>query len=154
MTASEFTDILLPRLVQLYTDGQMPLHALVDIDLWQRIFPEQRPTASGHFHWYEIGLTCNQLKDQTLLLSFILPQPLSFDEPKFAAIRIAPQSSEPLHAVLYTLRKPASIFDNWSIRSLSFTAPTASLQQSSSTEMIGTDSLRNFVLSVQQIPFR
>ncbi len=153
MTAHDFTDILLPHLIQLYTDGQLPLHALVDIDLWQQIFPERRPLASGHFHWYEVSLTCNPLQDQTLLLSFILPQPLVYGDPKFASIRIDPQSSDSRRSALYTLHKPASIFDNWSIRCLHFTADTEQTQQPSVIQMIGTDSLRNFVLAVQQIPF-
>ena len=153
MTITEFTDTFLPHLTSLYVEGSLPLHGLVDVDLWRQVFPEQGAAGSKQFHWYEVGLTCNPLQDQTLLLTYTLPQPIVKGHPKFVAIRIDPQARDARRAVIYTLRKPASIYDQWDIYYLPFPNQNSRQEQKFRIKIEGTDSLRNFVFSVQQISF-
>lgn len=153
MTISEYTDTFLPQIASLYVEGAMPLHALVDLDLWRQVFPDSAPTSAQQFHWYEVSLTCNPLQDGTLLLSYTLPEPLAKGEAKYAAIRINPCARDARRAVVYTLRKPASIYDEWDIHYLPLPNQQGKLDVKFRCKIEGTDSLRNFVFAVQQIPF-
>lgn len=159
MTTIEFTDIFLPHLVRLYVNEEFPLHALVDTDLWRRVFPETaqvgepQQAADPQFHWYEVRIACHPLQDQTLLLTYTLPEPAQKGEPKFVAIRLNTQTRDARRAVLYTLRKPASIFDQWDIHYLPLPNQQNRTEQKFRCKIEGTDSLRNFVLSVQHIDF-
>lgn len=153
MNTTGFTNDFLPHLTHSYVEGQLPLHALVDIDLWQHVFPDRSDATREQFHWYQVGLTCNPLKDQSLLLTFTLPEPINPSEARFIAIRLMPQEKTERRAVIYTLRKPKSIFDQWNIHYLPIPNKQDSMEQKFRCKIDGTDSLRNFVLTVQQIPF-
>lgn len=158
-----FVDHFLPQIVSGYADGQLPFHSLVDFDLWRRIFPEGN--AEKQFHWYQVSLTCNPLQDGSLLLTFILPEPTASNEPKFAAIRLKPAANDKRRCIYYTLRKPASVFDQWDIYQLPFDSSDATPDEPGHScrdrlpepafcrKIQDTDSLRNFVFSVQQEPF-
>ena len=156
MTIREFTDIFLPNLASQYAEGDMPLHALVDMELWRRLFPDQgqgddysQELAADQFHWYQVSLTCHQLKDGTLLLTYTLPQPLLKGEPKFVGIRLKMGRDQERRAVLYSLRKPASIYDAWDIQYVPFPNRQHRIEQKFHCKIEGTDSLRNFVFTVQ-----
>lgn len=153
MDISQFSNIFLPHLVALYVDGQLPLHGLVDLDTWKRVFIEKPTGTINQIHWYEISLTCNPLKDHSLLFTFILPEPRQKGQTKFAAIRLMPEAKGEIRATYYTLCKPANILDDWDIfyLPLSISQPKRELKFCRKIE--GTDSLRNFVLTVQQTPF-
>lgn len=153
MTVTEFTDIFLPHLIRLWVNGELPLHGLVDIDTWRQVFPDRGSNPASQFHWYEIGLTSNMLNDQTMLFTFTLPQPLIKGAPKFAAIRLDPQARDARRATLYTLRKPASIYDQWDIHYVPFPNEQNKTEAKFRIKVNGTESLRNFILTAQQLPF-
>ena len=153
MEVLDFTNIFLPNIISLYVDGQLPLHSLVDIDTWSRVFPEQPDGPATQIHWKQVALTCNKLRDSTLLFTLILPQPLQKGEPKFLAIRLNPASDQPRRAVLYELCRPASIYDNWDILYLPLPEGADKKALKFKCKVDGTDSLRNFVYTVQQLPF-
>lgn len=153
MNIQEFSDIFLPHLVILYVDGQLPLHGLVDIDTWRRVFPETEDGPADQIHWYQITITCNHLQDGSLLFSFILPQPQQRGQAKFAAIRLKPQAAGETCATYYTLCKPVSIDDDWDIFYLALPVGRQKKELKFCRKVEGTDSLRNFVLTVQQTPF-
>lgn len=163
MDILSFTDDFLPRLVARYVDGKLPLHAMLDIDLWRQLFPDDGQ--AEQFHWYQISITSNPLQDGTLLLTFILPEPTTARAPKFAAIRIPADHVTSRSAILYILRKPASIFDQWDIYQTAFTpiqedeaeqgtkAEARRYEARFCCKIQDTDSLRNFVFTVQQNPY-
>jgi len=153
MTIREFTHIFLPHLVSLYVDGELPLHGLVDIDTWRRVFPERNDGPADQILWYQISLTCNHLQDGSLLFSFILPQPQVKGQAKFAAIRLKPQAPGEACATYYTLCMPVSIDDDWDIFYLALPVGRQKKELKFYRKIEGTDSLRNFVLTVQQMPF-
>ena len=157
MTIKEFTDVFLPNLALQYAEGDMPLHALVDMELWKRLFPDQsqphRPDTAiddDQFHWYQIQLACHRLQDETMLLTYTLPQPLLKGEPKFVGIRFMTGQDEGRRVVLYTLRKPNSIYDAWDINYVPLPNRQHRTEQKFHCKIEGTDSLRNFIFTVQQ----
>jgi len=153
MEILDFTNIFLPNIVSLYVDEQLPLHSLVDIDTWRRVFPEDPNGSPSQIHWYQISLTCNQLQDRTILFSFILPEPTRKGDPKFVAIRLKPEAGGTYRAVYYQLCKPGSIYDQWDIYYLPLPEGKQKKEMKFKCKIQGTDSLRNFVYSVQQLPF-
>jgi len=152
MTISEFTDTFLPHLVLGYVRHELPLHALFDFDTWKKVFPDQQ-RAGKQFPWYQIKFTCNRLQDGTILLSFILPTPTQVGHPQFAAIRLNLTDDKDLRAIYYVLRKPSRYDESWLIFHLPITADTKRLTLDFKREIDGTNSLRNLVLTVQQIPY-
>lgn len=153
MDIVEFTDIFLPNILSLYVDGEMPLHALVDIDTWKRVFPFGPSHPENEIQWYQVQISCNLLKDHTLLFTFTLPEPTSPNETKFAAFRLNPQDKDITHAVYYVLRKPQCVDDDWNIFYLPFPEGRNKRALKFCRKIDGTDSLRNFILTVQQIDF-
>lgn len=151
MNIIEFTHIFLPHLLKDYIDGESDFHALVDTDLWKRVFPENPDsTDEARFFWYQIRLNGFQLKDGTLLLTYTLPTPLVKGQPKFAAIRL---DRENRSAHYYLLNKPQSIDDQWDILWMPFPKAGDKMKLEFNRKIEGTDSLRNFILTVQQINF-
>ena len=151
MNISDFTHIFLPNLVKEYCDGELPLHGLIDVELWKQIFPDTaNPRELGHFFWYQIRLNSFGLQDQTLLLTFTLPTPLSKGQPKFAGIRLDRNTRE---AHYYLLTKPQSVEDQWDIFWLPLPKGSQKMKLEFCRKIDGTDSLRNFVLTAQHIAF-
>lgn len=153
MQFEDFTNIFLPHLIQEYVDGNLPLHALVDLDTWKKVFPEDYSPEKTQFHWYQVSFTCNQLKDGSILLTYILPLPELARQPHFAAIRLNLNNRSDNHVVYYVLRKPQNVDDQWDIHYLPFPENKGKLELKFRRKIEGTNSVRNFVYSVQQIPF-
>lgn len=149
MNIEEFTNYFLPQLIKEYTLGNIPFHGLVDIDTWKKVFPDTYGT--DQFHWYEISFTCNRLQDDSLLLTYKFPQPTLANQPKFAAIHLNPENAPNDEIDYYVLRKPTSIYDAWSIYGVSISDSAEEPELSYIRKIEGTDSLRNFVFTVQQI---
>lgn len=193
MNVIEFSDTLLPHLLLSYTRGEIPFHALVDLDLWRQLFPDDAArlddaeALAPQFDWHEVRIAGHSLPDGTLLLTYTLPQPKAPGDPKYAAIRIdrrqqptfhpdaptaddtatseadmadvAPAANDepeqpPVPAVIYTLRQPASPHDQWDVHYLPLPMGEAYLEQRFRCKIEGHDTLRNFILCVQQISFR
>lgn len=152
MNIIDFTHIFLPQLAADYVEGRIPLHGLVDIDTWRQVFPDSVTPRSDQFHWYQIQLTCNKLQDGTLLFSFVLPHPNKSGEPKFAAFRFSLESHR-REVAYYLLQRPAKVDDAWDIHHVHLSADSSSIETQFLTKISGTDSLRNFVYSVQQTAF-
>jgi len=153
MDIHQFSKIFLPQLVLEYVKGTLPFHALVDIDTWKKVFPNKVRRHPYQIQWSQLVLTCNPLKDRTILLSFILPQPLKYGDVKFAAIRLNPEEHTLRRAVYYVLTKPQSYDDNWDISYLPLPQGEDKMELKFIQKITGTDSLRNFVYDVQQIDF-
>jgi len=153
MDLNDFSKIFLPNLVSEYVKGTLPLHALVDLDTWKKVFPDKGYKQSKQFPWYQVEFTCNALKDRTILLSFILPQPKKYGEAKYAAIRLNPEEHAQRRAVYYILTKPQNYDDQWDIHYLPLPLGADKMELKFKQKITGTDSLRNFVYDVQQIPF-
>jgi len=153
MNISEFTNIFLPHLTSLYVDGLLPLHGLIDIDTWRRVFPDKDVRACNNIKWYQVKITCNPLQDGSMLFTFILPQPSQKGQAKYAAIRLKQQGPGETCATYYTLCKPASIDDDWDLFYLALPVGRQKKEMKFCRKIEGTDSLRNFVLTVQQTPF-
>lgn len=154
MELLHFTDIFIPRLVSLYVDGELPIHALVDFDTWKKVYPEGLSSGDiNTFHWYQFSLTCNQLKDGTLLFTFILPTAMRHGDPQFAAIRLDPQDKIERKAVYYVMRRPSNIDDQWDIFWIPFPKANDKMELKFCKKVEDTNSLRNFVYAVQQTEF-
>lgn len=151
MKISDFTNIFLPLLAKEYATSHMELHSLVDLELWKQIFPDSINSQEGDFRWYQIRLNCFEMKDHTLLLTYTLPTPITRGEPKFAGIRLNRQTRE-VH--YYVLTKPQSVDDPWDILWAPFPKASEKMKLEFKCKIDGTDSLRNFVLSVQQQEFK
>lgn len=152
MNITEFTQTFLPHLLRDYVSRQAELHSLVDVELWKMVFPD-RPDLTrldGSFLWYQIRLNGFELKDHTLLLTYTLPTPLAKGQPKFAAIRID-RSLRQAH--YYLLLKPQRIDDQWDIFWIPFPKAAEKMKLEFLCKIDGTDSLRNFVLTVQHQGF-
>lgn len=151
MTIRDFTHTFLPQLVLEYSQGTLDLHALVDVDLWKRIFPDQTDNSSDErFFWYQVRLNSFELKDSTLLLTYTLPTPMFKDQAKFCGIRVNRQTRQ---AHYYLLTKPQSIEDQWDILWMPFPKASEKKKLEFLCKIDGTDSLRNFVLTVQHQDF-
>jgi hypothetical protein len=153
MDLNDFSKIFLPNLVSEYVKGNLPLHALVDLDTWKKVFPDKGFKQTKQFPWYQVEFTCNPLKDRTILFSFSLPQPKKYGEAKYAIIRLKPEEHAQRRAVYYILTKPQNYDDHWDIHYLPLPLGADKMELKFKQKITGTDSLRNFVLDVQQIPF-
>lgn len=153
MTTIEFTQTFLPHLVELYVDGKLPLHGLVDIELWKRIYPEQLDSNLQKLHWDQIGFTCHKENNGILLITFMLPKPTCPGEALYLSIRLRPQARDTRRAVIYTLRQPANRQDAWDIYYLPLPNKQGKLEQKYRVKLEGEVSLRNYVKAVQQIAF-
>lgn len=147
MTLHEFIYTFLPQLVNLFQQGQLPFHSLVDFELWQRIYPNYRQLERQEFSWNAISLNAFQLPDQTILLVYTLPEPMKFKETKFIGIRIDRKVQK---AVYYLLQRPQFYDDQWDI----FTLPNLNENKQYIQKIIGTWSLRDFVHTIETLPFK
>lgn len=153
MQFEDFTNIFLPHLIQEYVDGKLPLHALVDLDTWKKVFPVDFSLERTQFHWYQVSFTCNRLQDGTILLTYILPQPEQPKHPYFAAIRLNLNIRSDKHVVYYVLRKPQNVDDQWDIYYIPFPENKGKLELKFRRKIEDASSLRNFIYSVQQLSF-
>lgn len=138
MTYDEFTTIFLPQLADHYQKGSLPFHALVDVDLWKRVFPDLN-AAPNQVQWYNVKLEAFDLNDRegTLLLTYSLPIRFNKKEAKFIAMRIDNMS----HTLsYYILRRPSSVNDYWDIFQYNF----ATGKEVYVNKLDSTDSLREF----------
>ena len=153
MTKNEFTKVFLPHIIAEYIKGTLPFHALVDLDTWKKVFPDDELTQKNQIQWHEVVLTCNPLVDGTLLLSFILPRPRNYEEIEYAAIRLNPAEHAVRRAVYYVLSKPPRVDDPWDILYLPLSQESESFELKFKKKIRGSDNLCNFVHDVQQIDF-
>lgn len=153
MTIAEFTDTLLPLLIDGYVKEELPLHALVDIDTWKNVFPENPTFGTNQFHWYQISFTCNKLKDGTVLLTYKLPEPLEYKQPKFAGIRLNLNDRSNKRVVFYVLRKPAKVDEHWDLYYMPFPLGNGKMKFKFDSKIDDADTVRNFVYSVQKTSF-
>lgn len=148
MTYREFTDEFLPTLAALYRmqEANFDLHSLVDLDLWQRVFP-CKPGVVDQIQWYAIKRDAFVLDDATgsLLITFSLPEPQHANDAKFAAMRINRGTHELQY---YTLRRPTYIDDPWDINQYSFEKKKEVFAQ----KLQATDSLREFKSAISRLP--
>lgn len=151
MNIEEFIYIFLPNLIKQYNERSLDFHALVDVDLWKLIFPDELSSSeNGRLFWYQIRLNCFELKDKTLLLTYTLPTPLQKGQPKFAGIRLN-RDTRQVH--YYILNKPQRFDDPWDILWMPFPKAADIMKLEFNCKIDGTDSLRNFVLTVQRIEY-
>ena len=153
MDITQFSKIFLPRLVLEYVKNRMPFHALVDFDLWMKVFPEPVHKRSTQIRWSQVQFTCHPLPDRTLLFIFILPQPKKYGEVKFAAIRLNPEEHVERRAVYYVLTKPQSADDPWDISYLPLPLGEDKMELKFKQKASGADDMCNFTSDVQQIDF-
>lgn len=148
MTYREFTDEFLPTLATLYRkqEANFGLHSLVDLDLWQRVFP-CKPGVADQIQWYAIRRNAFVLDDSvgSLLITFSLPEPQHTDDAKFVAMRIE-RGTHTLQ--YYTLRRPRYIDDPWDINQYSFEKQKEIFRQ----KLQATDSLREFKCAISRLP--
>ena len=153
MDAYQFTNIFLPHLVFEYVRNTMPFHALVDLDLWKKVFPYKGHKRSPQINLSLVQFCCQALQDGTLLIVFILPQPKKSGEAKFAAIRLKPEEHTIRRVVYYTLSKPQSEDDPWDICYLPLPLGADKMEVKFQQKASGGDDMCNFIRDVQQIDF-
>ncbi len=147
MTTIEFSTEFLPTLASSYLSGELGLHALVDFELWSKIFPND-PEHSGNCKWSNISFNAFQLNDdrQSLLLIYNIPQYNKPKEDKFVGIRIDNNNRQLLY---YTLRRPKYNDEPWDICNYDFKSKKEIFLE----KINGTDSLREFKQAIEKMPF-
>lgn len=153
MDTNQFTNIFLPRLVFEYVRGTMPLHALVDLDLWRKVFPYKGNKRNPQLNLNLVEFCCQALPNRTLLFTFVLPQPKKPEDAKFATIRLKPEEHAIRRAVYYTLSMPQSDEDPWDIYYLPLPLGADKMELKFKQKASGGDDLCNFIRDVQQIDF-
>lgn len=138
MNYKEFTQTFLPSLAKEYREGNLPFHALIDFDLWRRVFPDQA-AAPGQVQWYAVKLNAFCLNDEerTLLLTFSIPLLNRRDEVKFVGMRINNKQNT---LTYYLLRRPRYNDELWDLFQYDFENNQEIFIQKNN----GTDSLREF----------
>lgn len=146
MNYKEFSQIFLPQLASEYREGTLPFHALVDIDLWRRIFPDFN-SEPGQVQWYNVKLNAFSLSDDenTLLLTFSLPERRDKEEAKFIGLRINNMAKT---LTFYLLRRPSVVDEAWNLFQYNFTERKEIFVQ----KMESTDSLREFKNCIERLP--
>lgn len=151
MTLHDFTYKFLPQLAHFYQAGELPLLALFDRELWQRLFPTAvgRDLRDGEFLWERIHFTASALADGTLLLVYeISTNPQKTGENKYLALRI--RRGKRRKVVVYTLTRPLYYDDPWDI----FYLTTPEGKSRFLRKMPGTDwRLPSFCQAIDAIPF-
>lgn len=146
MNYTEFSDTFLPQLASDYLEGRLPFHALVDMDLWKRIFPDMN-AAPGQVQWYNIKLTNFSLNDveNTLLITYSLPERRDKNEAKFIGMRIN-NMQQTLN--FYLLRRPSNYDDLWNLFQYDF----KNKQEIFIKKIEATDSLFEFKNCIERLP--
>ncbi|MBE6330980.1 MAG: hypothetical protein K6E73_11715 [Bacteroidales bacterium] len=148
MTYSDFTNIFLPKLACAYRDGQIKFHALVDFDLWKKIFPDE---SHGNFdvQWSAISFNAYVLNDEekSLLIVFSIPLFKIKREAKFVAFRL---DNKRKRIVCYYLRRPQYHDDYWKI----YLYDMKMRKEYFITDLSDTDSMRVFIKDITDLPFR
>ena len=85
MTVQDFAFRLLPLLVTEYVNRQIEFHGLVDVDTWQKVFPQKE---TDFFGMNKIQFKAIPIRAKTLMLLYILPNPQVQGEVKFVALII------------------------------------------------------------------
>ncbi|MBQ0056694.1 MAG: hypothetical protein KBT20_03460 [Bacteroidales bacterium] len=147
MTYQDFSDRFLLSLVKSYRNKQIPLHALVDTDLWIKIFPNYN-NETGQFHWYLIKFNAFTLSDEegSLLIIYSIPTQNQKKEPKFIGIRLNNNRDQ---VILYTLRRPEYVGDSWDLYQYDFKKD----KNISLGKLYGTDSIREFKNHIERLSF-
>lgn len=130
----------------------MPFHALVDLDLWTKVFPDPVHKRSTQIRLSQIQFSSKILPDRTFLIIFILPQPKKPGDAKFAAIRLNLEEHDERRAVYYILTQPQSSDDPWDISYLPLPLGADKMEVKFKQKASGDD-MRNFIRDVQQIDF-
>jgi len=146
MNYKEFSQIFLPQLAADYREGSLPFHALVDIDLWQKLFPDRNATP-GQVQWYNVKLNAFDLNDEenSLLLTFSLPLYKVKEEAKFIGLRINNMQNS---LTYYILRRPTYNDDPWNLYQYNFKENKEVFLQ----KIQSTDSLREFKYCIERLP--
>lgn len=140
MNIQEFADCFLPTLVQKYNKGELGLHALVDLETWRSVFPDDKYNIKD-FHWYQIKLNSFALKDGTGLIVYTLPEPHKAGGRKFIGIRF---DNKTRVVNYYVLVRPRFYDSTWEILQYSFAEKKFLFDY----VVNGTHSLRDFVNTI------
>lgn len=140
MTIQEFTDIFLPTLSTKYQNGELSIFSLVDMDTWSKVFPDT-DKGTKDFLWYQIKLNCFNLKDNTGLIVYSLPEPNKAGERKFIGIRF---DNKTRAINYYILQRPRFYDSTWEIYQYSFSNKKYIFE----CVINGTHSLRDFVNTI------
>lgn len=148
MTYHEFTDNFILTLAKKYRNNEMPLHALVDIDLWRKVLPDN-VSQDNNFHWYNIKLNAFMLEDElrSMLIVYSIPIFNRQNEIKFIGLRFDNNRKRLLY---YSLRRPKYNDEAWEIFQYDFEHN----EQVFINKIKGTDSLREFRNNIETISFR
>lgn len=148
MTYKEFSETFLLDLARSYRNGKIPFHALVDKDLWQRIFLDNE-TGIHSLRWYNIKINPYLLSDSesSLLIVFSIPIQNLSKETKFIGMRFNSNRSTIL---FYSLCRPHYVDEAWDIFQYDFERSEYTFV----SKIHGTDSLREFRNNIERIPFR
>ncbi len=147
MTYFEFTNHFLPQLAQLYLNKEIDFHALVDFDLWKKVFPDV-PKADGSFYWNRISFNAFALNDpeSSLLLVYNLPLQNTPKEAQFIGIRF---NNNRTRLNMYVLRRPRFYDEFWDVFQYNFELGKEIFIE----KLRGTNSLREFCADIQRLPF-
>ena len=148
MTYQEFSDTFLPKLATSYLNKEIDFHALIDFELWKKIFPDNE-LQMDQVNWNGIQFNAFSLDDDkhSLLLVYTIPTHNKKNEAKFIAFRFDNNRNKLL---LYSLRRPKYYDELWNIFQYDFKLGKDVYLMKN----LGTDSLREFKASIEQIEFQ
>lgn len=146
MTYQEFSDKFLVTLASAYRNGTLDLHALIDFNLWKRVFPEEY---GNHLRvqWNKISFNAFTLSDSTnsLLLVYKIPEAFKHREAGFIGIRLDNNRKDLYY---YSLRHPQYHDEPWMIYQYDFKKS----QNIFIEDIHGTNSMREFKASIERMP--
>lgn len=147
MTYIEFANHFLPQLATHYIKNQIPFHGLVDFDLWKKVFPDGQQ-ASNPFYWNRIKFNAFILDDdaRSLLIVYSIPLQNQPKEAQFIGIRLDNNRKQ---VNLYALRRPRFYDELWDVFQYNFETHNEVFID----KLKGTNSLREFCVGVQRLPF-
>lgn len=152
MNIIAYTYDFMPHLVETYIRREVGIEALIDFDLWMQLFPIP-PAESRHdeINWRQFKWNAFLLQDDTLLLTYELPNPRVAREPKFIGIRIDRKTRDVRY---YVLERAVYYDEPWLIRQIDYTSGNTNGKYplKFAFAIDGTWSLRNFVLTIQKHP--
>ena len=148
MTYTEFTDYFLPTLAISYRSGKFNFHALVDFDLWKKVFPDEG-NRNDEVQWSEISFNAFTLndKEKSLFVVFAMPERIVPNEAKFVGFRL---DNNRKRIACYSLRRPKYHDDPWKV----FLYDYKDKKNFFITELMGTHSMREFINAVEKIDFQ
>lgn len=147
MTYQEFCNTFLVQITSDYRDELLPFSALINVQLWEKLFPNNFQAAT-EVKWHQVKMVPFMLKDaaRTGLLvysvnTFQLPH-----EIKYVGIRFDNKCRQ--NSVLYFLRRPQYVDEHWDISYYDFDKQQEVFIQ----KMTATDSITEFRNEIERLP--